>query len=121
MIDKLKGYIMKTRLILPIILIITIVFLFYTSFDSPFRFQTFEGHIIEDNTFSKKFYIQENEGGDIVELKFIHEESELLSFAEFGYVLIDGHYNPKDNYIIVNEIQSINEKSGIFEGIASNE
>lgn len=112
---------MISKLILPVILIITIVFLFYTSFDSPFRYQTFEGHIIEDNTYLKKFYIQENEGGDIVELKFIHEESDLLSFKDFGYVIIDGHYNPKDNYIIVNEIQSITENASLFDGMALNE
>lgn len=70
----------------------------------PMKERSFEGFITEEVVSAKKFYLQDRESGAIIELKFIDEDAELLSFTEFGQVSVLGHYNPSENYIIVEEI-----------------
>jgi|GEM_PF-6668442 len=98
---------MKNRLILPIFLIITIAVLWQSTSQNDFIYESFEGFITKDEDVFTKFYLQENESGAVIELKFTNEDLDLLSFEDFGYVIVDGHFNLKENYIIVNEINGL--------------
>ncbi|MBT8231942.1 MAG: hypothetical protein HKO66_08060 [Saprospiraceae bacterium] len=114
---------MKIRLIFPCILLGIIGFLWQGSADKHLSFQSFEGFISEDEDDYKKFYLLQNESGEIIELKFINEDVQWLSFSEFGYVSVNGHYNKIENYLIVNEIERHNIKSlkpDNHAGLASN-
>lgn len=98
---------MKNRLIMPIFLIIAIGVLWQSTTQNDFIYESFEGFITKDEEKANKFYLQENEGGLVIELKFTNEDLTLLNFEDFGYVSVDGHFNLKENYIIVNEITGL--------------
>jgi len=98
---------MKHRLILPVILLFAIVGLWQSTQNDYFIYESFEGFITKDELSAFTFYLQENESGAVIELKFINEDLMTLSFEDFGYVVVNGHYNSKENYIIVNEIHDV--------------
>ncbi len=109
----IKNFTMKNRLILPVLLLFVIAILWQSTSQNDFIFETFEGFITKDEDIESKFYLQENESGFVIELKFINEDLALLSFDDFGYVIIDGHFNSKENYIIVNGIHDLFDEEGV--------
>jgi len=67
------------------------------------------GFIIEENNEDKKFYIQDNEGGDFIELHFVNEYLNELSFEDFDQVEVIGLYNRRTNLLKVEEIIMLDE------------
>ena len=71
----------------------------------------FDGYIIEESTdYGKTIYLQDTEGGQAVELKFLNDEITDLSFAEFGHVEVIGQYNAKYNFLFVDQIMDTRER-----------
>ena len=67
-----------------------------------------DGFIIEENNSPKTFYLQENEGGQLVELKFLNEDLTNLNFDEFGHVEVIGLYNANYHFLVVDQITNTN-------------
>ena len=78
----------------------------------------YDGYIIEDIHQENAFYLQDLEGGELVQLKFEYEDLDLLSFDEFGYVEVFGQYNTRGNYLVVERINTIHLASPIIEDYA---
>jgi len=107
-------------MILPLCLLTIIAMLWQSSSEESFSYESFEGYITQRNNKAKQFFLQEHESGSIIELKFANEDSDLLTFDEFGYVIVDGHYNNIDNYIVVNAIEELRVgENTVDEGLVS--
>jgi len=73
--------------------------------DGASESMNFSGFIVEDHQFEKVFYLQDIEGGDVIELHFENEDLLMLDFREFEKVEVYGLYNKSANKLTVGEIE----------------
>lgn len=68
-----------------------------------------DGYIVRDVEKTHTFYLQDMESADLIELKFINDDIDELSFSEFGHVEVIGQYNSKYNFLMVDQILGTDE------------
>lgn len=74
-----------------------------------FNSYSVSGFIISESSGNDtRFYVQNPEDGEIVELKFYYDNNEDLHFEEFEYVEVSGNYFVNSNVIMVESIYSAN-------------
>lgn len=69
----------------------------------------FDGYIIQDDDNINTYYLQDMESADLIELKFIYDDFEELSFDEFKHVEVIGQYNETYNFLVVDQILDTRE------------